>query len=325
MPPEQGSPLVLLADIGGTNARFALARADEIGPIATLRTTEHEDAEAAIRAFLDGAQLLSPPQTAALACAGPVENGRVQLTNSSWQIDAERIRSELGFKNVILVNDFASVAWAIPRLREADLHRIGGGLGVAGAPSVVLGPGTGLGVAAYLPSGVEGVAVVGEGGHVSMPSVTDREAEVVAAARNDLDHVSAERLLSGDGLVRLYETLASLDGIEAPQRSAAEITSAATAQDAAICCTAFSMFCEMLGTVAGDLALTFGARGGVYISGGIVPKSRDAFAASGFRRRFEAKGRFRTYLTQVPTWIVMHPEPAFLGLMRVLRGTASRS
>ena len=325
MPSEQGPASALLADIGGTNARFALARADEIGPIATLRTTEYEDAGAAIRTFLDGAQLLSPPQTAALACAGPVENGRVQLTNSSWQIDAERIRSELGFNNVILVNDFASVAWAIPRLREADLHRIGGGQGVAGAPSVVLGPGTGLGVAGYLPDGSKEAVIVGEGGHVSLPAATDREAAVLAEARKELGHISAERLLSGDGLVRLYNTLARLDELEAWECSAAEITGAATAQDGSLCCVAFDMFCEMLGTVAGDLALTFGARGGVYIAGGIVPKTKDAFAASGFRQRFEAKGRFRTYLSQIPTWIVLHPEPAFLGLMRVLRGTASRS
>jgi glucokinase len=324
MPPEQGSPLVLLADIGGTNARFALARADEIGPIATLRTTEHEDAGAAIRAFLDRAQLSSPPQTAALACAGPVENGRVQLTNSDWHIDAEQVCSELGFEDVILVNDFASVAWAIPRLRETDLQRIGGGQGLAGAPSVALGPGTGLGVAGFLSNDGEDVVIGGEGGHVSMPCVTDREAAVLADIRKGLGHVSAERLLSGDGLVRLYNTVARLDGLEAPQRSPAEITDAATAEDGALCRAAFDMFCEMLGTVAGDLALTFGARGGVYIAGGIVPKAKEAFANSRFRQRFEAKGRFRDYLAQIPTWIVTHPEPAFLGLMRVLRGTASR-
>ncbi len=323
MPPEQRSASALFADIGGTHARFALAHAGEVGPIATLQTAQYEGAEVAIRAFLETAQLHSPPQTAALACAGPVENGRVQLTNSDWQIDAEQIRTELGFQDVILVNDFASVAWAIPFLTETDLHPIGGGQAVDGAPSVVLGPGTGLGVAGYLPLGGEDAVIVGEGGHVSMPPVTDRETEVLAAARNELGHVSAERFLSGEGLVRLYETLASLDGIEAPVRSASEITEAAAAEDCSPCRAAFDMFCEMLGTVAGNLALTFGARGGVYIAGGIVPKTKDTFAASRFRQRFEAKGRFRNYLAEIPTSIVMHPEPAFLGLMRVLRVNAS--
>jgi glucokinase len=325
MPLEQRSSLALLADIGGTHARFALARGNDVGSIVTLQTAQYEGAEAAIRAFLETAQLSSPPQTAALACAGPVEDRRVQLTNSDWQIDAEQICSELGFEDVILVNDFASVAWAVPFLTETDLHPIGEGQAVDGAPSVVLGPGTGLGVAGYLPDDGEDAVIVGEGGHVSMPSVTDRETEVLAAARNELGHVSAERLLSGEGLVRLYETLASLDGIEAPVRSASEITDAAAAQGCSLCRAAFDMFCEMLGTVAGNLALTFGARGGIYIAGGIVPKTKNTFAASRFRQRFEAKGRFRDYLAQVPTSIVMHPEPAFLGLMRVLRGTASRS
>jgi glucokinase len=130
---------------------------------------------------------------------------------------------------------------------------------------------------------------------------------------------------SGEGLVRLYKTLASLDGVETPLRTASEITEASAAQDCSLCRAAFDMFCEMLGTVAGDLALPFGARGGVYIAGGIAPKTKDTYAASRFRQRFEAKGRFQDYLAQIPTWVVMHPEPAFLGLMRLLHGTASRS
>lgn len=322
MPSETRPASAVLADIGGTYARFALARAGELGSILTLRTAEYERAGAAMRAFLDRARPPSPPQAAALACAGPVEDGRVQLTNGDWRIDAEEIGSELGFEEVLLVNDFASVAWSVPCLRPADLHPVGAGRAVERAPAVVLGPGTGLGVAGYLPHDGAEAVVVGEGGHVTLAAVTDREAEVLAAARDELGHVSAERLLSGDGLVRLYRILASLDGVEAPARSAGEITDAAAAQDSSLCRAAFDMFCEMLGTVAGDLALTFGARGGVYIAGGIVPKTRDAFAASRFRPRFEAKGRFRDYLARIPTSIVMHPEPAFLGLMRLIGATA---
>ncbi len=323
MPPEPGAAFALLADIGGTHARFALVRAGKLGSIVTLKTADFAQAGATVRAFLHAARIPSPPPNAALACAGPVVNGEVRLTNCDWHIDAEQIRTEFGFENVILVNDFASVAWAIPALTERDLHPVGGGEAADGAPAVVLGPGTGLGVAGYLPHDGEGVVIVGEGGHVSMAAVTDREAEVLAAARRELGHVSAERLLSGEGLVRLYRSLAGLDGVDAPPRTAAEITDGAAADGWSLCHAAFDMFCAMLGTVAGDLALTFGAQGGVYIAGGIVPKSRDAFARSGFRERFEAKGRFRDYLARIPTSIVIHPEPAFLGLMRVLRAKAS--
>lgn len=322
MPPEGASASALLADIGGTHARFALARKDDFGPVVTLETARYRDAAAAMRAFLEEAAPKSPPQRAALACAGAVENGRVQLTNGTWRIDADQVRADFGFERVILVNDFAAAAWAVPSLKEADLHRVGGGRPLQGAPAVILGPGTGLGVAGYLLCGGRETIVVGEGGHVSMPAVTDREAEVLALLRAELGHVSAERLLSGEGLVRLYDALAKLEGLAAPERSAAEITAAARAGDAALCRAAFAMFCEMLGTVAGDLALTFGARGGVYIAGGIVPRAREIFAAAAFRGRFEEKGRFRDYLARVPTWIVVHPQPAFLGLMHMLRGPA---
>ena len=321
MPTEDAADL--LADIGGTNARFALDIGGELGPISTLRTADHRDIGSAIRAFLDTAGRDSPPRRAALACAGPIEGGLVQMTNLDWRIDAAQIQDEIGIEKVQLVNDFASVAWAIPLLQAADLHRVGGGQAVDGSPAVVLGPGTGLGVAGYVPHAGGGSIVVGEGGHVSMPANTDREAEVLSAAHNELDHVSAERLLSGEGLERIYAILTRLDGLELPERSAAEITGAATAGECPVCGEAVDMFCDMLGTIASNLALTFGARGGVFIAGGIVPRIRDYFAASGFRHRFEAKGRFGGYLARIPTSIVMHPEPAFLGLMQVLRADAA--
>lgn len=322
MPPDRAAAPALLADIGGTNVRFALGRGGELGPITTLKAAHHSDIGSAIRAFLETTGFDAPPQRAALACAGPVEDGLVRLTNLDWRIDAEQIQDEIGIEKVLMVNDFASVAWAIPFLQAADLHRIGGGQAVAGGPAVVLGPGTGLGVAGYLPRGDQGSIFTGEGGHVTMAAATDREAAVLAEARNELGHVSAERLLSGKGIERLYATLARLDGLEVPGRPAAEITSAATAQSCPVCREAFDMFCDLLGTIASNLALTFGAHGGVYIAGGIVPKHRDDFTASGFRRRFEAKGRFGGYLARIPTSIVMHPEPAFLGLMQVLRADA---
>lgn len=319
--PTEDAP-ALLADIGGTNVRFTLGRDGEFGAISAFKTADHKDLESAIRAYLGTAGLDAPPRRAALAAAGPVENDVVQMTNLDWHIDAARIQDEIGIEKVRLVNDFESVAWAIPLLQASDLHQVGGGQAVDGQTSVVLGPGTGLGVAGYVPHAGGGSIVVGEGGHVSMPANTDREAAVLAEAHEELDHVSAERLLSGEGLERLYRILARVDGREVPVRTAAEVAGAAAAGDCAVCGEAVDMFCDMLGTIASNLALIFGARGGVYIAGGIVPKNRDYFAASGFRQRFEAKGRFGGYLARIPTSIVMHPEPAFLGLTQVLRAGA---
>jgi len=321
MPTERGAG-ALLADIGGTHARFALARSEGFGDVVTLRTADYAGPDAAVRAFLERTRPTAPPAVAALACAGPVEHGRVRLTNSDWRIDGDGLRSELGFQDVRVINDFAAVAWAVPAFAPADLRPVGGGEAASGAPAVVLGPGTGLGVAGHVPYRGGDTVVVGEGGHVSMAPATGREAEVLAAARAELGHVSAERFLSGEGLVRLYRILARLDGVEAPERTAAEIGDRAAAEDCPLCGAAVDMFCDMLGTVAGNLALTFGACGGVYLAGGIVPKLGDRFAGSRFRERFEAKGRFRDYLARIPTAIVVHPEPAFLGLMRVLDASA---
>jgi len=317
VPPEATAAPVLLGDIGGTLARFCLADESGYGAIRTFATADYREPEAAILAFLQGSGISPSPSAAALACAGPVEHGRVQLTNSDWRIDAGELRTALGFEEVVLANDFAAIAWSIPSLDAKDLYPIGGGTAVPDAPAFALGPGTGLGVAAYVPHEGGASVIVGEGGHASMPATTEREAEVLATLRRQLGHVSAERVLSGDGLVLLYQTIAALDGLPAPPRTAAGVTDAALVGSCALCEAALDLFCEMLGTFAGNLALTFGAFGGVYIAGGIVPRLTDHLAASEFRRRFEAKGRFESYLARIPTSIVRHPEPAFLGLMRL--------
>ena len=159
---------------------------------------------------------------------------------------------------------------------------------------------------------------MGEGGHATLPAANDREAEVIARLRMELGHVSAERIVSGDGLVRLYETIAALDGLSVPSRTAAGISDAAMAGSCATSQAALDMFCAMLGTVAGNMALAMGAQGGIYIAGGIVPQIADYFIDSDFRRCFEAKGCFQSYLLGIPAWIILHPEPAFLGLLRLL-------
>ncbi len=310
--------LVLLGDIGGTSARFALACGDEIQMNITLDVADHSTATDAIAEVLEGLEKDRCPRAAALACAGPVEDGVVSVTNSPWRIDAREVEGRFGFSDVLLLNDFAAVAWALPNLRENDLRAVGGGVAKANRPAVVLGPGTGLGIATYLPAPKGSEVIVGEGGHATLPAANDREAEVIARLRMELGHVSAERIISGDGLVRLYETIAALDGLSVPSRTAAGISDAATAGNCATSQAALDMFCAMLGTVAGNMALAMGAQGGIYIAGGIVPQVADYFTASDFRRCFEAKGRFQSYLSGIPAWIILHPEPAFLGLLRLL-------
>lgn len=273
---------------------------------------------AAIAAYLEPLKEDGRPKMAALACAGPVAGGRVRLTNSGWVLEVTRLESEFGFERVILLNDFAALAWAVPSLRSDSLIAVGDGRPADDSPAVILGSGTGLGISVFLPGDRRPRVIVGEGGHATLPAATEEESGVIAVMRRECGHVSAERALSGDGLVRLYGALAALRGEVAPPRNAAEITAAARSDQCPLCRSSLDMFCAMLGTVAGNLALTLGAAGGVYIAGGIVPKMSDYLLRSDFRRRFEEKGRFRAYLAKIPVWVVTHPEPALLGLANLV-------
>jgi glucokinase len=315
--PTASAPVVL-ADIGGTNARFALARDGEILHGAHLAVADYPGPREALDAFLAGTGPLPAPRRAALAVAGPVEGETARLTNSPWRVAAAELQSSFGFDQVILVNDFAAVAWAVPRLGAGDLVSIGAGHARAQAPVAVIGPGTGLGVAGLIQAESGPVVLVTEGGHVTMAPADEREADILASLRRRYGHVSAERVLSGDGLVNLFATLAELEGWDPASPTAAEITRRALAGADPRCAAALDAFCAMLGTVAGNLALTLGALGGVYIAGGVVPRFADYLAASKFRARFESKGRFRDYLAKIPTRVVSHSDPAFLGLAALL-------
>jgi glucokinase len=299
----------LLADIGGTNARFALQKPDGAPcGVHKVRTDEFKTIEEAVRDYLSraGAQ----PTRAAIAVASPITGDRIEMTNHPWSFSISALRDALGGAELRVVNDFEAIALSLPRLEEAERHQVGGGAPVPGAPLAVIGPGTGLGVAAL----VNGWAVPTEGGHVTMPACDGREAEIIARIRARLGHVSAERVLSGAGLQNLYRALGP-DG-EPPEPD--EISARALAGSDTRAVAALETFCAMLGTVAGNLALTFGARGGVYIAGGIVRRFIDYFARSQFRDRFEDKGRFREYLAPIPVWIIGIENPALIGLAALL-------
>jgi len=315
---------ILLGDIGGTTARFALMSGTKLGPIAHLHVADHPSLVAAIAGFLGNDPDRRPPPAAVLAVAGPVAGERCRVINSHWLIDGRELRAKFSLASLQLINDFEALAWSLPDLTSRDVRSLGGGQASPGEPMVVIGPGTGLGVAALVPGRQEPRVVASEGGHATLPSATKREDAVIEHLRQRFGHVSAERALSGAGLENLYRAIAASENAAVPARTAAEVTRHALEGTCETSRAATDMFCAMLGGVAGDLALTFRARGGVYIAGGIAPRLADYLARSEFRERFEAKGRFRDYLQAVTTGVIMREDAAFLGLGSLARRSAVR-
>jgi glucokinase len=309
----------LVGDIGATNARFALVQPD--GTVSSARVyelNEHASLYDAIEAFLSEEAPPARPVQAVLAWASPITGDQVTLTNHPWTFSITALRQQLRLTRLRVVNDFAANAAAIPYLGESDRIQIGGGAPEDGAPIGIIGPGTGLGVSALARSGENAMMIAGEGGHVTMSPATAQESAILDLMRTRFDHVSAERVLSGSGLVNLYNTLCELSGTPATSYTADQITSPRIWDDDPRTREATAIFCAMLGTVAGNLALTIGARGGIYIAGGIVPRIAAFFAQSEFRSRFEAKGRMRGYLAEIPTYLIVRPLPALLGAAAML-------
>lgn len=311
----------LIADIGGTNVRFALVERDG-GPssVMAMHCADYPGPAEAARSYLAAIAPGIQPRCAAFAVASPVTGDRVDLTNSAWDFSIEAVKRELEVERLDVVNDFTAVALSVRHLDEGDRVKLGGDAAAPGAPIGVLGPGTGLGVSALVPaSSGEWVALAAEGGHVTMAAADDREAAILSWLRARFGHVSAERVLSGPGLVNLYEALAAVDGRPSPYTAPDAISQRALDGSCPTCREALDIFFAMLGTTASNLALSLGARGGIYLAGGILPRMKRALAKSGFRARFEDKGRFKPYLESIPVWLVVHPQPAFAGLAALTR------
>lgn len=315
----------LLADVGGTNARFAWQAGPgaPIESVQTLPCAEFPTLEAAMRTYLGG--LVQPrPKVAAVAIANPVHGDQVRMTNHHWSFSISALRQALGFARLEVLNDFTALALALPGLPASDKRQIGGQAALPHAAIGLIGPGTGLGVSGLLPDGRGGwVPLQGEGGHVSLAATTARERTVVQALHQRHGHASAERAVSGMGLLDIYSILCEADGVAlSPDCTAAQVSEAGLAGDA-LAREALLMMCAFLGSVAGNLALTLGAKGGVYIGGGIVPRLGAFFDESPFRERFEAKGRFRPYLAEIPVWVITAAQsPALAGTAVVLNGQA---
>jgi len=307
------STLGLIADFGGTNARFALCDGD--GPLTdevTLSCADYSGPAEAAEAYLTSLNLKQRPTVGAFCVASPVTGDNVTMTNLDWRFSREVVRQQLGLERMSLLNDFAAVALGMRRLGAGDAIKVGGGIPVGNAPMGVIGPGTGLGVALLIPDGRNGwLPVATEAGHVTMAACDEEEAHILHILRKKFGHVSAERVLSGPGLTNLHAAI-TMD--HSPPLDPATITHQALTGSDPNCEKALDVFFSMLGTVAGNLALSAGALGGVFIAGGILPRMPEAFVASRFRARFESKGRFSTYNAKIPTYLVTHPFPAFLGL-----------
>lgn len=312
----------LLGDIGGTNARFGWQAnaTTEISHVQVLPCNEHESLLSAVLHYLKQAGLPVPP-VAAFGMANPVTSDRVFMTNHDWQFSISELRQVLGLHRLVLLNDFAALALALPFLPSHSLRQVGGGKAVPLAAIGLLGAGTGLGVSGLLPNGTEAwLPLSGEGGHVSLAAQNALEFAVLQYLQQRFGHVSAERVLCGQGLVDVCQALQSIAGL--PPGSQLQTPAEVLKHDQAgsIAAQTVDLFCGFLGSVAGDLALTLGARGGIYIGGGIVPRLAPArFAASPFRARFEAKGRFANYLQAIPVWVIDSPvSPALKGASAAL-------
>ncbi len=309
---------LLIGDIGGTNARFALANPEQPGfhDAMTLKCADFAWADDAIRHYLDELSADSP-SVICLAAAGPVVENTVQVTNNHWTLNATDISADFGIDAVRLMNDFEALAYSVPHLQSVDSLPIGlpdlKPLPMDSFNVAIIGPGTGLGTAGLIKRGSSLIPVVGEGGHVGFAPKSQVQIEILSALRSKFDRVSVERLISGSGLENIFWALTLIHGEQRTQLSAKDIFANGGEGGDPRAAEAIHMFFEILGQVAGDLALTMGAEDGVYIAGGIAKRYPELLQNSGFRNAFENKGRHRAYMERIPTLLITHDEPGLLG------------
>jgi len=315
------SDWALLADIGGTHARFAYLEPEDPSPqpIGTYTAKTCPQFEKVMEQLCTSIEELDLPLgrlvRICLAVAANPSADEIALANNAWRFRRSELAKMLGCDNMQVINDFAAVARSLPLLKPEDTVQIGGGEAQAGGVMVTIGPGTGTGVASLILDGAgEPLVVPGEGGHVDFAPVGDTEIAVLQRLRGQFDRVSIERLLSGDGILNLYHTLCDINGCSMTLSTPEAVGEAAQADTDPMAAETMALFFAVLGSVAGDLALTLGARGGVYIAGGIVPCYVDLMRRSQFRSRFESKGRFSEHNKVIPSFVVTHPNPGLLGV-----------
>ncbi|SEJ61205.1 bifunctional transcriptional regulator/glucokinase [Paraburkholderia diazotrophica] len=308
----------LLADIGGTNARFALETGPgEITQVLVYPCADYPGVAEVIKKYLKDSKI-GRVNHAAIAIANPVDGDQVSMTNHDWTFSIEATRRQLGFDTLLVVNDFTALAMALPGLTDSQRVQIGGGTRRQNSVIGLLGPGTGMGVSGLIPADDRWIALGSEGGHATFAPMDEREDLVLQYARKKWPHVSFERVAAGPGIEVIYRALAARDKKRVPATlEVSDIVKKGLDGDP-LAAETIDVFCGILGTFAGNIAVTLGALGGIYIGGGVVPRLGDVFARSSFRQRFEAKGRFEAYLKNVPTYVITAEYPAFLGVSAIL-------
>lgn len=308
----------VVADIGGTNARFALATSQQTDGLYSFehvqifKGKDYDSFESALATYLGGLESVKPTAMCA-AIAGPVLGDTVQMTNISWKFSCQAIAEKFGLQAFVAMNDFAAVAAGVPLMTADHLVTFKQGQAAEGGNKAVFGPGTGLGVAGIIRYQDLWLPNPCEGGHVNIAPSTDFEADVLKAAMATLGHVSAESFISGPGLVNLYQAVSAVEDNSAQNYTPADITSKALDGSDAHCVTTLNTFCSFLGSFAGNLALTYGATGGVYMAGGILPRFKEFVLNSNFANKFASKGPMSAYVENVPAYLVDHSELAFNG------------
>ncbi|KER03844.1 glucokinase [Photorhabdus temperata] len=309
----------LVADIGGTNARLALCNLKDgaIDQIKTYSAKQYAGLESIISHYLAEQKVIITYACIAIAC--PINGDWVEMTNHQWAFSISELKQALGLEKLDVINDFTAVSMAIPMLTEEHKVQLGGGAAVEDKPIAVYGAGTGLGVAHLIKAGKQWISLPGEGGHVDFAANSEEQDAILAVLRRKLGHVSVERILSGSGLVNLYQAIAILDQSQPEDLEPEIVTQRALDESCQYCHRALALFCEIMGRFGGNLALNMGAFGGVYIAGGIVPRFFDFFKQSNFLYGFEDKGRFKTLVQQIPVYLITHPQPGLLGSGTYLR------
>jgi glucokinase len=308
----------LLADIGGTNARFALETGPgEIGQVRVYPCADYPGVAEVIKKYLKDTKI-GRVNHAAIAIANPVDGDQVSMTNHDWTFSIEATRRALGFDTLLVVNDFTALAMALPGLTDSQRVQVGGGARRPNSVIGLLGPGTGMGVSGLIPADDRWIALGSEGGHATFAPADEREDLVLQYARKKWSHVSFERVAAGPGMEVIYRALAARDKKRVPSNFDTSDVVKRALEGEPLAAESVDVFCGILGTFAGNIAVTLGALGGIYIGGGVVPRLAGFFARSSFRERFEAKGRLEAYLQNVPTYVITAEYPAFLGVSAIL-------
>jgi len=305
----------LVADIGGTNIRIATAKSQAVLDNITLYSCkDYNGLEQVLREYITQYNLTGCSIDACLAIACPVENDLIKMTNLPWSFSQEKLKKDLQFNQLSLINDYTAIAYAVPLLSAQQKYQIGGGTVVSNEPISICGPGTGLGVAHLIPTrDNQWVSTNGEGGHLDFAPVDDIEIDILCYLRSIYGRVSYEQLLSGIGLEQIYHGLSHREGKKTLDYTAADISNYALAGSCELCSQSLVVFCRVLGSFAGNLALMMGSFGGVYIAGGIVPRLLSFLSDSDFRARFDAKGRFSDFNRDIPTFVITEKHPGILG------------